>query len=67
MSISVSMVSNAAVDLKPTMASNTTTPYNAAVSLEKSSLLIGFMDPNIVTASSRIEDNNYADPSNTST
>ena len=60
MSISASMVSNTAVGLKPTMASNTATPYNAAVSLENSYLLNSVMDPNIITTSSRIEDNNYA-------
>ena len=67
MSISASMVSNTAVDMKPTMASNTATPYNYDVSLKNSFLLNGVMDPNIITASSIIEDNNDADPSNTST
>ena len=67
MSISASMVYNAAMDLKPIIASNTTTTYNATVSQKNSSLLNGFMDPNIITTSSRIEDNNDADLSNTST
>ena len=62
MFISASMVSNTAVDLKPTMASKNYTPYNAAVSLKISSLLNGFMDPNIITTSIIIEYNNDADP-----
>ena len=60
MSISDSMVSNAAVDLKPTMSSNTATPYNAAVSLNFFYLLNSVMDPNIITASSRNQGNNDA-------
>ena len=60
MSISASMESNAAVDLKPTMSSNTATPYNAAVSLKNSYLLNSVMDPNIITASSINECNNDA-------
>ena len=67
MYISASMVSNTAVDMKPTMASKNSTPYNYDVSLKNSYLLNGVMYPNIITASSIIEDNNDADPSNTST
>ena len=60
MSISAYMVSNADLDLKPTMASNNATPYNADVSLKISSLLNGVMDPNIITSLKSIENNNYA-------
>ena len=64
MYISASMVYNDAVDLKPTMDSNTATPYNAAVSLKIYSLLNGVMNPNIITTSRIIEDNNDVEPSN---
>ena len=67
MYISASMVSNTPVDLNPTMDSNTATPYNADVYLKNSYLLNSVMYPNIITASSRIEDNNDAHPYNTST
>ena len=59
-SISASMVSNADLDLKPTMDSNNDTPYNSDVSLKISSLLNGGMDPNIITSLKSIEDGNYA-------
>ena len=67
MYISASMVSNTPVDLNPTMDSNTATPYNSDVYLKHYYLLNSVMDPNIITASSRIEDNNDAHPYNTST